>query len=226
MRTKLDIICRIPMFDGLPEDQLKAIEQIAVDTSFKKGECIFSEGDLGDGFYLVLSGTVKIFKLSPEGKEQTLHILGPGEPFGEVPVFSGRAFPANAEAIAESSLLFLPRDAFVTLLTSNPSLSLNMLALLCMRLRQFTVQIENLSLKEVPARLASYILYLAEEQGDESMIILDISKTQLAALLGTIPETLSRIFARISREGLIEIKDRRIKLINLQGLKNLADQGK
>ncbi len=226
MRIKLDIISGIPMFDGLPEDQLKAIEQIAIDKSFKKGECIFSEGDLGDGFYLVVSGIVKIFKLSPEGKEQTLHILGPGEPFGEVPVFSGRVFPANAEAIAESSLLFLPRDAFVTLLTSNPSLALNMLALLCMRLRQFTVQIENLSLKEVPARLASYILYLAEEQGDESMIILDISKTQLAALLGTIPETLSRIFARISSQGLIEIKDRRIRLINLQGLKNLAGQGK
>ena len=101
-----------------------------------------------------------------------------------------------------------------------------MLAVLSMRLRRFTVQIENLSLKEVPARLAGYLIYLAEEQGSEDSVTLDISKGQLASLLGTIPETLSRIFAKLNQDGLIEVKDRAIKLLDYSGLEELALYGK
>ena len=117
-----------------------------------------------DNLGSLLDGQVKIFKASSDGKEQILHILGPGEPFGEVPVFSGQQFPASAEALRKSRLIFFPRSDFVNLITANPSLALNMLAVLSMRLRQFTVQIENLSLKEVPGRLATYLIYLAGEQ--------------------------------------------------------------
>jgi CRP/FNR family transcriptional regulator len=222
----LEIISRIPLFSGLPEHQLNEIKQIAVDKHYKKGDFIFYEGDDGNGFYVVVEGTIKIFKVSSEGKEQILHIFGPGEPFGEVPVFSGQSFPANSEAIAESHLLFFPRSAIVDLITANPSLALNMLAVLSMRLRQFTVQIENLSLKEVPARLAAYLIYLAEEQGKEDSVSLNISKGQLASLLGTIPETLSRIFSRMNRQGLIEVSDRTILLLDLNRLEELAQHGK
>jgi len=173
-----------------------------------------------------VKGLVKIFKVSSEGKEQILHILGPGEPFGEVPVFSGQSFPANSEAIAKSHLLFFPRNAMVELISTNPSLALNMLAVLSMRLRQFTVQIENLSLKEVPSRLAAYLMYLSEEQGSLESVVLNISKAQIASLLGTIPETLSRIFSKMSRRNLIEVKDREITLSDPQGLRQLAENGK
>ena len=214
------------LFNGLPESQIREIAGIAEDKRFKKGEAIFLEGDEGNGFYLVATGLVKIFKVSPEGKEQILHIVGPGEPFGEVPVFTGSHFPANAESIAESSILFFPRRAFVDLITANPSLALNMLAVLSLRLRQFTVQIENLSLKEVPGRLAAYLLYLAEEQKKKDRIRLSISKAHLASLLGTIPETLSRIFAKMSGQGLIEVKGRDIRLLDRHGLVASATSGK
>lgn len=226
MEKILELISSIPLFSGLSEHQLKEIKQIAVDKHYKKGEFIFYEGDDGNGFYVVVEGTIKIFKVSSEGKEQILHIFGPGEPFGEVPVFSGQSFPANSEAIAKSHLLFFPRSAIVDLITANPSLALNMLAVLSMRLRQFTVQIENLSLKEVPARLAAYLIYLAEEQGTEDSVSLNISKGQLASLLGTIPETLSRIFSRMNSQNLIEVKDRTIRLLDLNRLEELAQHGK
>jgi CRP/FNR family transcriptional regulator len=222
----LDIISGSLLFKGLPENQLKEIEQIAVNKRFNKGELIFSEGDDGIGFFLVASGLIKIFKVSSEGKEQILHIFGPGEPFGEVPVFSGQQFPASAEAITETRLLFFLRTAFVNLLSSHPSLALNMLAVLSLRLRQFTVQIENLSLKEVPGRLAAYLIYVADEQGGEDSISLNISKGQLASLLGTIPETLSRIFTRMSNQNLIEVKDRTIRLLDRERLEELAEYGK
>ncbi len=226
MKAMLDILSRTSLFGGLPESQLERVAEIAVTRDFKKGETIFLEGDEGNGFYVVAEGLIKVFKVSADGKEQVLHFFGPGEPVGEVPVFSGEQFPANAEAIAKSRLLFFPRTAFVDLVTNNPSMALNMLAVLSMRLRQFTVQIENLSLKEVPARLAAYLIYLAEEQGRDDLVTLPISKGQLASLLGTIPETLSRIFGKMSGQNLIEVKERRISLLDRKRLEELADLGK
>ena len=220
------IISDIPLFNGLPEDQLHAIGQIAVEKKVNKGEAIFFEGDEGKGFYVVLEGRVKIYKVSAEGKEQILHIFGQGQPFGEVPVFAGQKFPANAQAISKGRVLFFPRTAFVTLITENPSLSLNMLAVMASKLREFSVQIENLSLKEIPARLASYLIYLAEAQQSEEAVTLGISKGQLASMLGTIPETLSRIFAKLSGQGLIDVQGPKIALLDREGLEDLAEFGK
>ena len=226
MKKNIEIISGIQLFDGLPKEQLKQVEQIAVDRYFGKGDVVFSEGNDGHGFFVVVDGLVKVYKVSAEGKEQILHIFGSGEPFGEVPVFSGQSFPASAEAIAESHLLYFPREAFVDLISGNPSLSLNMLAVLSIRLRQFTVQIENLSLKEVPARLAAYLIYMAEEEGEKEAVTLGISKGQLASILGTIPETLSRIFSRMMAQGLIEVDGANIRLLNHRRLKELAERGK
>ena len=226
MKRILDIINKIPAFNGLSEKQLNEIRSIAVDRRFERGEIIFTEGDEGNGFYVVVDGQVKIFKLSPEGKEQILHIFGSGDPVGEVAVFAGRSFPANAEAITATRVLFFPRAAFLELISANPSLAMKMLAVLSMRLRQFTIQVENLSLKEVPGRLASYLIVLSEEQQNEEEVALPISKGQLASLLGTIPETLSRIFAKMSTQGLITVQGRRIRLLDLPGLVDVSEQGR
>ncbi|MDM8517824.1 Crp/Fnr family transcriptional regulator [Desulfobacterales bacterium HSG16] len=226
MKKKLQIIAKTPLFSGLPEDQLNDIVKICVEKKYEKKEMIFFEGDDGIGFFIVASGKVKIYKVSFEGKEQILHIFGMGEPFGEVPVFSGAPFPANAQAINKTTLLFFPRSEFTRLITSNPSLALNMLSVLSMRLREFTVQIENLSLKEVPARLASYLIHISEEQGTLDRVILNIAKGQLAGILGTIPETLSRMFAKMSTQNMIEVNGRNIIFIDREALVSLADYGK
>ena len=226
MKNIFDVISATPLFSGLPEDQLEEIKRIALSKRVNKGEIIFSEGDDAKGFFVIAAGRVKIFKVSSDGKEHILHIFGPSEPFGEVPVFTGQPFPANAEAIAKCHLLFFPRVAFVDLISNNPSLSLNMLAVLSKRLRQFTVQIENLSLKEVPGRLASYLLYMADEQGRDDLVTMNISKGQLASLLGTIPETLSRIFAKMADQDLIRVDGRDITLIDFIGMEELAEHGK
>ncbi|MFH0785841.1 MAG: Crp/Fnr family transcriptional regulator [Pseudomonadota bacterium] len=215
---KKQIIEKSFLFGGLPLRQLEDIVEIAVEKSFQRGETIFFEGDKGIGFYMVGEGRVKIFKVSPAGKEHILHIFGEGEPFGEVPVFSGQPFPASAEALVKTRTLFFPRDRFIRLVEATPSITLNMLAVLSMRLRRFASQIESLSLKEVPVRLANYLIYLSEEQGGRDEVELDISKGQLASLLGTIPETLSRIFAKMTEEGLITVNGRTISLLDKAAL--------
>jgi len=226
MEKIFNIISAIPIFNGLPDDQIKAIKRIALEKQVNRGEILFSEGDEGRGFYVVVGGRIKVFKVSPEGKEQILHILGPGQPFGEVSVFAGQKFPANAQALDKGRVLFFPRAAVVDLIESNPSLALNMLAVMSKKLRQFAVQIENLSLKEMPARLASYLIYLAQEQQSDQAVTLKISKGQLASILGTIPETLSRVFAKLSGQDLIRVDGKTITLLDRSGLEELADYGK
>jgi CRP/FNR family transcriptional regulator len=221
----LDIISTIPLFDGLPEDQIVAIKKIAVKKQINKGEIIVSEGDEGEGFFVIVEGRVKVFKVSTEGKEQILHIFGSGQPFGEVPVFTGQRFPANAQAIDKTRVLFFPRASIVNLISANPSLALNMLAIMSIKLRQFAVQIENLSLKEMPARLASYLISLAGEQNKDEVVTLQISKGQLASILGTIPETLSRVFAKLSGQNLINVDGKKITLLDRRGLEDLAEYG-
>jgi len=219
----IEQIAAIPLFEGLPLEQQRDLASIALDKSYKRGQTVFSEGEAGVGFYVVSTGRVKIFKLSADGKEQILHIFGPGEPFGEVPVFEGRRFPAHAVALEDSRFLFFPRPAFMDLIKTNPSVALNMLAILSRRLRRFTVLVDNLSLKEVPGRLAAHLLYLSESNAGADEVRLDLPKGQLAGFLGTIPETFSRILTRMVKQGLITADGPRIRIMDRQGLSDLAE---
>ncbi len=221
-----DLIAQIPLFQGLPQKHLMELSRIVMVRSYSRGQIIFSEGDEANGFYVLASGRVKIFKVSSEGKEQILHFFEAREPFGEVPVFSGGKFPAHAEALEKSEAMFFPKGPFEEAVRSDPSIALNMLAILSLRLKQFTRLIEDLSLKEVPQRLAAYLLYLSRDKSISSGVELDISKGQLASLLGTIPETLSRILNRMTSGGLIDVEGRRIKLLDRQSLEEIAAGGK
>ncbi|ESP62918.1 putative transcriptional regulator, Crp/Fnr family [Smithella sp. ME-1] len=226
MKKTRDILIRSQLFGGLPEEHITEIEKIAVDKNYNKGDVIFYDGDEGNGFYLVAAGSVSVYKLSPDGKEQILHIINEGDTIGAVPVFSGKSFPANARALSKTHLLFFDRKKFIRLITGKPDLTMNILALLAMRLREFTIQVENLSLKEIPGRLASYLLYLAQEQGNKDLIKLNISKVQLANLLGTGPESLSRALGSMKTKKLIEEKGVNIRLLNRSLLEELAERGK
>jgi len=227
MKNIIKIIAGIPLFSGLSSQQLVDIKNVAIDRQYQKGEFIFSEGDEGNGFYVIITGRVEIYKASLEGKEKILHIFGPGEPFGEVPVFSGDRFPANARTLTKSHLLFFPRQAFVNLIAAHPALALKMMAVLSLRLRQFTVQIEHLTLKEVPGRLAAYLIYSMQEQtNNDNRITLNISKGQLASLLGTIPETLSRILTRMAKQELIKVDGKEILVLDPDGVAALSEYGR
>ncbi len=229
----------IPLFSGLTRDQREALFALSRTMDIERGEMIFNEGDPGKGFYLVVEGKIKVFKISFEGKEQILHIYGPGHIFGEVPVFQGTSFPASSMALDPSKILFLPRDAFVAQITKSPALAMNMLADLSRRLREFTVQIEHLSLKEVPARLAAYLLTLSREgarilkKGQSgkkaevnATVTLPVSKVQLASLIGTTPETISRIFKRMDQAGLIRAEGKKIIIQDREGLDELSHTGR
>ncbi|AEB09175.1 Crp/Fnr family transcriptional regulator [Desulfobacca acetoxidans] len=218
----LSHIAAIPLFSNLSATQLQDLALIVIDQTYNRGQIIFMEGDEGKGLFVLISGKVKVYKFSPEGREQIIHIFGPGEPFAEAPVFAGQRFPANAEALEESRIFFFPRTRFLELIRRHPSLAMNMLAVLSKRLYQLAALIEDLSLKEVSGRLAAYVLFQSDQKQGATEYELDISKGQLAGLLGSSPETLSRVLGRMAREGLIESKGPMITILNKAGLRQLA----
>lgn len=226
MKKTKDVLVKSQLFGGLPEGYITEIEKIASGKRYDKNDIIFHDGEESNGFYLIAAGSVSVYKLSTDGREQILHILKEGETVGAVPVFSGGSFPANARALTKSYLLFFDRRKFVRLIAGEPNLAMNLLALLSARLREFSSQVENLSLKEIPGRLAAYLLYLAQEQKNKEFVRLNISKVQIANLLGTGPESLSRALSNMKAQKFIEEGNNNIRLLNFEALRDLAQRGK
>ncbi len=221
-----DILKQCPLFAGLEAEDLKKIRSIALPKRVKRREILFTDGEEARGFYVVLSGKMKIYKVSPEGKEQILHIVSAPDAFAEAALFLEGTYPAFAEALSDSQLLFFPKRSFVQLIEKNPRLSINMIVTLSHYLRRFAVLIEELSLREVSSRIAKYLLDLSIRSSKEGRspreVELDLSKTQLALRLGTISETLSRTLAKLKTKGLIDVRGNKIQILDREALGELA----
>lgn len=187
-------------FAGLPSELMDQLATIVRLKHYRANEVIFEENSAGEGFHMVAEGRVKIFKTTAEGKEQILHIFGPGEPFGEAAIFLGRGYPANALALSRTATLFFPRAELRRLISANAEMAFGLLGVMAQRLARFTALLEAITLKEVPARLAAFILELAQGR---DRVELTLSKSQLSSLLGTTPETISRSLGRLKSSGLI-----------------------
>ena len=222
----IDLLRRCPLFAGLKEEDLKRIRAIASLKKVGKKEILFSDGEEAKGFYVILSGKVKLYKISPEGKEQILHVVSAPDAFAEAALFLEGSYPAFAEALIDSQLLFFPKRDFIQLIEKNPQLSINMIVSLSHFLRRFASLIEELSLREVSSRIAKYLIDLSLKSAKEGESLkeveLDLSKTQLASKLGTISETLSRTLAKMKAKGIIDVKKNRILILNREALKELA----
>jgi CRP/FNR family transcriptional regulator len=225
MQDILDFLAGLDLFKDLPDSQLRAIGTIAKPLKYDRGDPIFLEGDRCLGFFLVQSGRVKVYKMSADGKEQILHWFEEGDRFAEVPAFDGGYYPASASALEKTQLLLIPNQALLALVEQYPSLAFHLLASLSRHLRRFANLIDTLSLKDVSSRLAGYLLELSDRQGSDRLE-LDLAKGQLAAFLGTIPETLSRTFAKLTQANLIEIEARQIEIRDRDSLQRLAEGDK
>jgi len=211
------------IFQGLSLEQLEPLVQISQLQKFHKGEMIFVQDSEATGFFMVQQGRVKVFKIASNGKEQIMHLLGVRDYFAEVPALDGKCFPASAIALEYTELIFFPRLAFLELLHQYPAITINMLMSLATHSRKLAHMVEELSCKDVPQRLASYLLDLSDRHHQSNIITLDVTKTQLAARLGTIPATLSRALYRLNSEGLIAINGSQIELLDRDRLQETSD---
>ncbi len=213
---------RVPLFSALDEMELRELLRICPTKSLSAGSQLFGPSQQAESFYVILAGKVKLYKLSVKGDEQILHMYGPGDTFGEAAMWAGIRYPAHAEALADSSLLVVPRSALKDLIDRNTELGLAMLGGMSAKLREFNQLIEQLSFKEIPARLGNVLLDLPARPGTNT-VVLKQTKRELAAQIGTIPETLSRAFKKLNAMGLIEVNGPEITILDPEGLADLAE---
>ena len=222
----VQILRKSLLFSGLDEEHLAEVVAIAVKRPFAKGEALFTDGEMATGFYLLAEGSMKLCKISPDGREKVLHFVHAGETFAEAAFFGDGKYPAEARAMEKGEALFFPREAFMGLLERNPRFSLNLIVSLSLLLRRFARQIEELSFADVPARLAAYLVDMAGKKSTtfqgKTYIDLDMKKGELASRLGTVSETLSRTFRKLKEEGVIEVEGGRVLVYDMERLKGLA----
>jgi CRP/FNR family transcriptional regulator len=212
------------LFAELPDKLLEQIASAATVVSAGKDELLFSDGELAHSFFVVAVGRVKVFKLSEGGKEQILMIANPGDSFAEAAMFAGGKFPASAQALVDSELIAISREKFVALVKASPDLSLTLIARLSQLLRKLTGLVEELSLTDVTTRLAHHLCGMTDLKTGKVLrkITLSEKKTTLASQLGTIPETLSRSLAKLTKEGVIKVDGRTIEILDPVRLAKIA----
>jgi CRP/FNR family transcriptional regulator len=223
---KIALLKKVPFFHELGEKELTALARHAVERSLAKGEFLFSEGDECKGLFVVSRGVVKILKSSVSGREQSLHLEMPGMPVAELPLFDGGSYPASAQCVEDSELLFIARRDFDSLLRQHPRLAMAVICSLGLRLRKMVQLVEELSLKEVSQRIARRLVTLAEQQGKKTSAGIEVelpsSQQELATQLGTVRELVSRTLTRFQGEKLLTVNGRHISVHHLKTLKEIA----
>ncbi|MFH0941144.1 MAG: Crp/Fnr family transcriptional regulator [Candidatus Omnitrophota bacterium] len=210
------------LFSSIDPQNLSKIARIISVRSFDKREIIFQEGEVAQGFFVVANGSVKIYKLALNGSEHILHIINDGGSFAEAVVFGSlKLYPAFAEALEKTEVLFVPKNDFLNAMKSDFTLTKAVMASLAEKLRYFNTLVEELSLKEADARLAKYLLDLSFKKNSASFK-LDVKKTELAGRLGIVPETLSRILRRFKRQSIIRLLRDEITILKKPALQSVS----
>ncbi len=225
-KIPIKVLHNLSLFSNLSDRQIGRITSICKVVKFKKNEIIFREEDPYRGFFIVMKGMIKIYKISLEGKAIILHLIKPFESFGDVPLFEGGNYPVHSEAISEAELIFVPKKEFIRLIKNNSVIAFNMLAGFSKKMRMLTQKVEELSTKEVTNRFARFLLTEIKKTGTESLpepfVRISISKKDIAAYIGTIIDTLSRLLKKLQTEKIIRVSGKTIFILDMKRLKSLT----
>lgn len=219
-------ISSVPLFAALDEDARQALRNAMVETTLRRGETLFTEGDPGDRLYLVLDGKIKLGHSSRDGRENLLAILGPGELLGELTLFEPGERTATATAVATSRLAELRHDQFMALLDHRPALAKHMLRELAIRLRRTNEALADLVFSDVPGRVAKALLDLAERFGEDTpeglRVAHDLTQEELAQLVGASRETVNKSLADFISRGWIRLEGRAVLILDVARLQRRA----
>ena len=215
------------LFSQLNTNELEELLAIARARRLERGDILFSAGDRAMGFYVLLEGKIKLYKISADGKEYILRVVGHGQTFAEAAAFSGLAYPVFAESMSQCRLVYFDASEFRSLIQQSPQLALNMIATMALLLQSLNQKIEDLSLREVAARLCRHLLAQARKQkgeaSDGATFQLETTKSALAARLGTISETLSRTFKKLQQREIVKVDRDNVTLLDCSQLEQIAD---
>jgi len=217
---------KIDLFKNLTDEELKELQAYLVTTAYKKKEYIFSEGDSPEWFYIVSAGTVKVTKLSHEGKEIILEVISPHDIFGGVAVLRNFPYPANAVAMEDAEVIKMSRKNLMRLVDRFPNLMYFIALQLGDRMKSSHDSLKNIALERVEARIAALLLKLSNKVGVETkdglLIDMRLTKQDVADMVGTTVETSIRTFSKFKKEGLVTDTDGKFIIKDKEGLASLS----
>jgi CRP/FNR family transcriptional regulator len=219
---QIEQVKRILYFQDLEPRTLERIRIAMFEVQAGKGQLLFSEGEPAEAMYGVRSGQVKIFKLSPDGREQVLRIVGTGECFNEVPIFDGEPNPANAQALESTRLWGIRRTDMQRLLQEDPAVAFGFLKAFAGKLRYFTRKVEDLSFRSVTSRVAKFLLEMAEDDDSGALRLPPrFTQQEMANVVGTAREMIGRAFKVLEKEGAIKMDRHRVVIVSRAALARL-----
>ena len=220
------VLRQAPLFNALDEEGARALRRQMTDVKLSRGEHLFSEGDEGDSLYVVLDGKIKLTRAAPDGRENLLSVLGPGDMFGELSLFDPRPRTSTASAVTDATLASLRQDALLPWLTEHPQGSTHMLRALAQRLRRANDVIADLVFTDVPGRVAKNLLDLADRFGtqepDGLHVHHDLTQEELAQLVGASRETVNKALADFAARGWLQISARSVLILDQERLRKRA----
>ncbi len=227
-QEKLEALQKTVLFSQLAETALKSLARFAAEKRLQRGEILFTAGEPSIGMFVIVSGSLRAFRQTPEGREQTIHVERAGATLAEVPVFDEGPYPSTAQAEENSIVLLLPKPEMRRFLAENPQAALSALALLARRLRHVSGLAERLSLQDVAQRLAAMLIEEAVRQTGNfkngTAFSLPLPHQSIAARLGSVREVITRQLRKLADEELIDIRGHRIVVLNAGALQERSGQ--
>jgi len=222
MAIELQALRAIPEFRALSDAELEHVRMVTRERHIQRGQLLLIEGQPGDRLYYLKSGQVKVYKVSPDGKEQVLHIFQAGETFNEVPVFDGGLNPASAMTLEDGVAYALHRADIQRLLAEHPTIALAVIQVLASRLREMVGLVEDLSFKHVSARVAKSLLLHSE--AIEGRTARRLTQQELAALVGTAREVVGRVLKAMEHDGIIALDLGHITILDRERLEAASER--
>jgi CRP-like cAMP-binding protein len=220
MDEKQDYLSDVDLFRDLSERDMAELDRITTITSVPRGRVFYQPEDVSEVLFLVKSGRVQLYRISPEGKKLVIATLGPGTLFGEMALLGQQMHNAFAEALDDCLILVMNRADLERLILNKPTVGLRMLETTGKRLRDAERRLEDMAFKGIPARLASLLLRLADERGSDEIV--GLTHQDLAETIGTYRETATQVLNDMKSQGLIEIGRKRIRILDVERLRELA----
>jgi CRP/FNR family transcriptional regulator len=217
--SRAEILKQSLLFSSLNEAELAELSKLAIERSFRPDEFVFWEGDAPDYFYVVVEGRIKIAKYSSSGKEFIIAFFGPGEMFGEVAVFEVKPYPASAQAVADTRVLAIKKDAFLSFLATRPQVALEIINVLGGRLRDAQSRLKDLAGERVEQRIAMTLLMLSSKLG----LTLPFTRQEIANMAGTTTETAIRVTSQLKERGIIRSVRGKIIILDETKLRLLSE---
>jgi CRP/FNR family transcriptional regulator len=223
LTPKLATLNRIALFASLTETENEALAQRAIERRFAPEEMLFWEGEACTGIFLIVQGSVKIFKTSSGGREMMLALESAPSTVAELPLFDGGPYPASVRAVEPVVSLFINKTDFQNVCRQYPDVALKLLAVVGRRLRHLVAVVESMTFGSVTQRLARLLLDSAKQAGSDAFE-LPLTHQELASRLGTVREVVSRNLARFRAEGLIRMDGRQVQVLNRTGLARESEE--